>query len=114
LLAALPDEELDTYLAQSGPWPSRAGDLSADDLRRLAGQTRERGWALSRDDVTAGVSSLGVAVRLAGTGTPVCAVSIAGLSDAFTGDRLRTMTEVVRDGAARLAQILSGRGASTP
>ncbi len=109
LLAALPEEELEAYLAGPGPWPTRQGELSATELRRLVEQTRERGWSLNREDVTDGVSSLAVAVRSNDTGAPVCALSIAGLSGAFSGERLDAMAEAVREGASRLAAVLSGR-----
>jgi DNA-binding IclR family transcriptional regulator len=109
LLAALPDPDCEAYLDQTGPWWTRRGELSAADLRAQIRRTRDRGWSINREDVTDGVCSLGVAVRRADLATPACALSVAGLSSGFTGERLDRMAEVVLAGAAELSALLSGR-----
>ncbi|KAA9155266.1 IclR family transcriptional regulator [Amycolatopsis acidicola] len=103
LLAALPDEELETYLALDEERPTRHGALTTADIRALVRETRERGWSLNPEDLTDGVSSLGFAVRRS-----VCAISVAGLSQAYQGKRLDDLASAVERAATRLGALLAG------
>ena len=109
LLAALPDTEVDRYLSQSRDRQTRHGFLSDDDIRRIVAETRARSWAINQEDITNGVSSIGVAVTATQTGPPLCALSIAGLAVEFGSDRLDALAEKVKHAGERLAATLTGR-----
>lgn len=105
LLSALPEAELDRFLAQPGERRTRHGNVTEKDIRDEVAKTRKRGWALNREGLTAGVSSLG-AVVVNTTGTPVCAISVAGLDHHYRGDGLKQTAAAVTDAAAELGQLL--------
>lgn len=58
---------------------------SPEDLKRDGREIRERGYSVSKEDVTLGVSALGVPV-FAPAGELSCAISVAGLSDDILGN----------------------------
>ena len=89
LLAALPDGELEAYLAEPMDRPTRSGPLTVDQVRQMVAITRERGWSLNAEDLTAGVSSVGVALRDV-SGSAQYAISVAGLAARFQGSSLGT------------------------
>jgi DNA-binding IclR family transcriptional regulator len=104
LLSALPDVELDRFFAQPGERRTRHGLLTEPEIRDDVARIREQGWSLNREGLTPGVSSLG-AVVLNSTGTPVCAISVAGLDHHYRGDGLRQTATAVTETAAELGQL---------
>lgn len=107
LLASLSDDEVARYLAQHTDRASRQGALTDDDVRAMIGATRARGWSLNLEELTEGVSSLGAVVR--GTkGIPLCAISVAGLTAAYQGERLEKMAAAVTDAVGRLSRLVAG------
>jgi DNA-binding IclR family transcriptional regulator len=103
LLSALPDAELERFLAQDGERRTRHGLLTERDIREEVARTRRRGWSLNREGLTAGVTSLGAAIP-SPTGTPVCAISVAGLNHRFQGDRLKQIAGATTAAAAELGE----------
>ncbi|GAA4560624.1 IclR family transcriptional regulator [Pseudonocardia xishanensis] len=79
LLAGLPYEQIEDYLA--GPLHRRGapGEPTAAQLREQLDRIRQEGYATSEDDVELGVSALSVGVR-DHTGSTVAALSISGLT----------------------------------
>lgn len=79
LLAAMPYEQVEAYLA--GPLQHRSSPtrVPAEQLRDELERIRQIGYATSRDDVELGVSALGVGIR-DHTGATVAALSISGLT----------------------------------
>jgi DNA-binding IclR family transcriptional regulator len=79
LLSALPDEQVEGYLA--GPLQRRTSptQATADQLREEVRRIRADGYATSRDDVELGVKALSVPVR-DHTGATVGALSLSGLT----------------------------------
>ncbi|HEY0248161.1 MAG TPA: IclR family transcriptional regulator [Gryllotalpicola sp.] len=75
-------------------------------IRREAALTRERGYALSEQDVSIGISALGVPV-FRPDGAVAAAVSIGGLSRAFGDDPAR-FTPALDEAAAILETALAG------
>jgi len=106
LLGALPDAEIERYLADSGERRTRHGAVSDEDLRNEVLATRRRGWALNREGLTAGVSSLGTAV-MNSSGTTVCAISVAGLEYHYRGDELERTAAAVMVAAADIGRQLN-------
>jgi IclR family acetate operon transcriptional repressor len=106
LLSALPDAELDRFLAHGGEWRTRHGVRTEQDIREEVAKTRRRGWSLNREGLTAGVSSLG-AVVINSTGSPVCAISVAGLDHHYRGDGLKQTATAVTDAATELSRLLN-------
>jgi DNA-binding IclR family transcriptional regulator len=108
LLAALPDQDLKTYLGLPQARPTRQGSLSTQDLLRIVEETRERGWSFNPEEITEGVSSLGAVVR-SGEGAAICALSVAGLSVTYQGERLTKVAATVIGAAAELSRRIDGR-----
>lgn len=88
LLAALPDGELDTRLAQvdlaacHGPYAAR----SPAQLRHRVLEVREQGWALQDEEVAHGLRSIAAPVH--GTSGVVAAINIAVPASRWTRDEL--------------------------
>jgi len=106
LLAAMPDAELERWLRAGGERTTLRGPMSEADLRRVVEETRARGWSLNREDLTAGVASLGAVVR-DGAGSPVAAVSIAGLASHYGDAQLPALADAVLAAAAAIAATLA-------
>jgi DNA-binding IclR family transcriptional regulator len=107
LLAALPDDEIDRYLSHPFAHRTRRGARAAGELRAAVAEVRRRGWSLNDEGLTEGVDSLGAAV-LDGSGTPVCALSVAGLLSHYRGEELTRTAAAVRAAARRLERQLTG------
>lgn len=105
LLSALPDGEFERFLAQGDERRTRQGLLSEKDIREQVALTRKRGWSLNREGLTPGVDSLGAVVFNAG-GTPLCAISVAGLEHHYREDTLEQTAKAVTDAAAELGRLL--------
>lgn len=107
LLAALPDPDLETYLAEPMDRSTRSGTLTVDDIRQMVAGTRERGWSLNVEDLTPGVSSVGVALRDT-TGSAQYAISVAGLAASFQGSSLEDTAAAVVSAVSRMAAQIDG------
>lgn len=77
LLAALPDDELESYLA-SATFPARTAKtiVGPVELRRQLGRVREQGWAIADGELEPGLRSIAVPVRKA-DGRVVAALNLA-------------------------------------
>lgn len=92
LLAAAPPEALEQYFAESNRPRFTPRTLSGEDelLEELA-ITRERGFARTRDELTLGISGIGVAVCDA-AGRAIASIGVAVPSPRFTDE---VETEIV-------------------
>lgn len=106
LLAGMSDAELERYLRAGVERATLRGPMTEADLRRVVEETRARGWSLNREDLTAGVASLGAVVR-DGAGSAVAAVSIAGLASHYGDDQLPALAEAVTGAAAQISSALT-------
>lgn len=79
--------------------------VTREDLERDAREIRERGYALSWEDVTAHACALGVPVYDEG-GAVVGALSLSGIVQHFSPEELPGMVRKVVDGVDELAQRL--------
>jgi len=107
LLAALPDTELETYLAEPMNRTTRSGALTVDDVRQMVDITRTRGWSLNVEDLTPGVSSIGVALQDI-SGSAQYSISVAGLASRFQGSSLDDIAAAVMAAVSRIAAQIDG------
>lgn len=105
LLSALPNEEIQRFLAHFDEKRTRLGLLSDDEIREQIKATRQRGWSLNLAGLTAGVNSLGTAVRNS-AGHPICAISVAGLKHHYEEDTLQQTAAAVLAAAAELGGLV--------
>jgi IclR family acetate operon transcriptional repressor len=109
ILAALPDAQVAALYTRSSALVSRTGrgPRSLAELRRVLGETRERGWAAEVEEVTPGLQSVGAAVFDHG-GRPVAALSTTWRQQLALPEA-GTVGQILREGAARLTASISGR-----
>jgi DNA-binding IclR family transcriptional regulator len=105
LLAFQPPATWDAYLDRVKlesftPQSFTTRDAVIDELRA----TRERGYAISDEDVTPGVASIGVPI-FDHAGTVKASLSIGGLREPILGEGSRTL-ELARDAAAEISRTL--------
>jgi DNA-binding IclR family transcriptional regulator len=77
---------------------------SPEDLERDGMEIRERGYSVSNEDVTLGVSALGVPVFGPSNGLS-CAISLAGLSEDILGNEAEYAAELLTS-AGRIQEAL--------
>jgi len=89
LLADLPDEELDAYLA-TGPFTAHTERTTVDpgELRTAVHRVREQGWSLVDQELEMGLRSISAPIRGA-DGRTVAAVNIAAAAPRVGLDDLR-------------------------
>jgi len=111
MLAALPDGEVETVLADNAPLLAIAyPGLAAEALRRMVAATRQRGFALNPGMVISGSWGVGVALRN-GDGTVAGALSIAAIESRMQPPRDSELAAMLRreaqDIEARLARRMA-------
>ncbi|SOE01569.1 IclR family transcriptional regulator domain-containing protein [Blastococcus haudaquaticus] len=89
LLADLPDEELDAYLA-TGPFPAftERTTVDPDDLRAVVTQVRGQGWSMVDQELETGLRSISAPIR-GSDGRTVAALNIAAAAPRVGLDDLR-------------------------
>jgi len=105
LMSAMTDREIDQYLAENTDWHTLHGKRTADDIREGVDLIRRRGWALNLEGITEGVASLGAVVYNRG-GTPVCAISVAGLEHHYLEPRLERTAAAILAAAKEIREKL--------
>jgi DNA-binding IclR family transcriptional regulator len=108
LLAYLPEEEALCLLRQSPPKAFTERTLVAEgDLLADMREVRERGYAISDEDVTPGVAALGMPVFGHGSDElPVAAISVAGLVPQVLGDAEEGLVAHLREAAEEISREL--------
>ena len=99
-------DDVDGYLRQA-PFPgyNKRTLTTAARLRRDIAATRDRGYAISDEDVTEGIGALGAPVRTTRTGTFAGVLSVAGLAENLTARRTE-LAEALLESAAALSDTL--------
>ncbi len=108
LLAYLPREEVLELLAKHPPeaFTDRTLVKQAEILADM-GEIRERGYAISDEDVTPGVAALGMPVFGHHSQVrPVAAISVAGLVPQVLGDERERLLGQLREAAAEISREL--------
>ena len=107
LMAALPDDEALALVSGQGLGDPAAygpnAPTSIDAVLKAVKATRKRGYSLTVDTYTAGLSAMAAAVKLQGQPRPLGMVSIAGPSARFTEERMHTLAPELLATCARLA-----------
>lgn len=113
ILAQLPAAQVRALFPDRAAFVSRTGTgpASLTALSSLLAGTRQRGWATEEGDVTAGFSSIAVAV-LDASAHPVAAVAVTYETGRFTVDD--AVVRRVADTAAALTRRLHGRPPKPP
>ncbi|MBM9466554.1 IclR family transcriptional regulator [Nakamurella leprariae] len=108
LLAELEDTLLPRVL-EAGPITTSLGHtMDPAELRELLARTRERGYALSLEDVTPGVAALGACIHDR-SGRAVAALSFGGFLSAFQPPRRDELAAALIEGAAVVSRRLGHR-----
>jgi len=107
LLAHLPEEEIDRVIKSKGlpAWTKRTitdPEVLKKDLEKI----REQGYALSFEDATEDVTSVGCPVRQS-SDEVIAAISIGGISTHFAEDNLASLIKLVKDAAYKLSRRLN-------
>jgi DNA-binding IclR family transcriptional regulator len=100
LLGALPASEADEVILQNEQALRAYGGMTVTQMRRLAENTRDRGWAVVGNAAVPGVLGVGVALCDA-NGYPRLAVSVSSLISRMQAPRQRSIADLIR---AQLAQ----------
>ncbi|MBN9612995.1 MAG: IclR family transcriptional regulator [Actinobacteria bacterium] len=112
ILAFMPDDAIERYLAQAEPGGHLDAEFgaahSAEALRNRIAETRRVGYAVNPGLVVEGSWGMGAAVFDA-SGQPAWALSLTGIEPRFTGRRRPELGRLLLDHAHRLSQRLAGR-----
>lgn len=105
LLASLPPERIDQILEGSLRPLTRYTEVQPARLREIVLQIRDRGYAISDEDVTLGVAAIGAPIR--DTSAQVRgAITISGTTKRLTRDRMPILVAQVANAAARISRAL--------
>jgi DNA-binding IclR family transcriptional regulator len=110
ILACRSPEEIDRYLERPvfEAYNERT-PVTAAAIRALLDEVRERGYAVSDEDVVPGVAALAAPVR-DHAGTVVAAISVAGLRPTILGERERAVADLVLRAARETSRALGYTG----
>jgi IclR family KDG regulon transcriptional repressor len=109
LLAHLPPERWEAIVAGHVQAMTEHSLTSRADLARDRDEVLRRGYAVSREDVTPHAYALGAPVRDE-TGEVVAAVSISGIEQRFTEDRLPRLVDKIVAAGVELSRRLGYEG----
>lgn len=107
LLAHLPDDELDAYLARTALLPKTEHTVTdAGRLRALLAQVRSDGYAINNEELELGLRSIAVPVRGA-SGRVLAALNVGAQAVRVAPEQmLREFLPVLQQGARELAVLL--------
>lgn len=108
ILAALPDAEVEEYLAQPMRRVTPSTITDADTLRAELAQVRRQGYAVSMGERQNGAGSVAAAVRY-GTGQVFGSISLCGPQDRFTPQVCAAHGALVAAAAAEISAELGYR-----
>jgi len=111
LLAAGPDDELETYIARARTRPAPFTLSDPDGLRADLRLTRARGYSIDDGESSPGVRCLAVAIRGV-DGRPLFAISITGPAGRFTPERLEARVPEMLAVARSLTTRFGGEAAA--
>jgi IclR family pca regulon transcriptional regulator len=107
LLAHLPQDELDAYLARTTLTPKTERTVTDPDrLRAILAQVRRDGYAVNNEELELGLRSIAVPVRGA-SGRVLAALNVGAHAARVTPERMvEEFLPVLRQGAQELAMLL--------
>jgi IclR family acetate operon transcriptional repressor len=101
ILAAMPEEDLEAYLARPLAALTPHSVTDAGELRREVERIRRRGWATAREEIELGYVAVGAAFGVGG-GRPAGALSIGGPSSRLAAAELAELGPAVARAAREL------------
>jgi IclR family KDG regulon transcriptional repressor len=110
LLAALPEIEIDRFLAQGPLHPATPRSIcDADAFRAELARARSAGYAIDEEELSSDVCCIGVAIR-DGAGRAIAAVSVAIPKARFRGGDLTRWVGMLNDTSRQISRalVLSG------
>jgi len=110
LLAFEPESEWKTYVDDGGLAFMNETAIKPKELYRELAETRERGYAVSDEDVTPGIASIGAPI-FDYTGRVRAALSIGGMKSLVLGDDRETFVRLLVDGARDISRSLGHQAA---
>ncbi len=105
LLAHLPEWRWEEVVASHARRMTQYSLVSRDELERDRREIRERGYSVSWEDVTMHACALGAPVRDS-TGTVIAAVSVSGIVQRFSAERLPTLIRMIMEVGDELSRRL--------
>jgi len=109
LLAALPDADVERFLAQGPLRPAtRRSICDADELRAELARTRENGFALDDEELCEDVCCIGVAIR--SSDRAIAAVSLAMPKARFRAGELLRWVEMLNETSLQISRALALSG----
>ena len=109
LLAGLPKDDLEPYVATSLERFTPETITEPDLVRAELDDIRGRGWALARQELEEGLNAIAAPVRDQ-TGEVVAALSVSGPTFRLDDDRMRELVGRVTDAADRISMRLGHAG----
>ena len=107
ILAALPDAEARTLVAENAGRFGPYTDLDGDGITALVAEGRDNGYVLNVGHVTAEVTAIGTPIRNA-SGAPIGAISIAAIRSRMTHEHIGTCVRLVSEKIRRLEAVING------
>lgn len=108
LLAYLPEAEREAILAQPLPAITPRTVTDPDAIRRRAAEVRAAGYCIGDQDAIEHVVAIGAPIFGPG-GRLLGAVSVGGITPRYRSARIREVTRLVLDAAARISTALGGQ-----
>ena len=105
LLAHLPEWRWEEVAANHARRMTQYSLVSRDELERDRREIRERGYSVSWEDVTMHACALGAPVRDS-SGTVIAAVSVSGIVQRFSAERLPTLIRMIMEVGDELSRRL--------
>ncbi len=106
ILAFLPEEQVEGYLARAGLDEDHGPQHAADEVRRRIAETRTRGYAVNPGLVVEGSWGMGAAV-FDRSGAPAWALSLTGIEPRFSPERQPELGRLLLEHAHRLTRALA-------
>jgi DNA-binding IclR family transcriptional regulator len=105
LLAALPDDRVDDLLSGKLRQLTRFSEINPARLREIVAEIRRQGYAISDEDVTLGVAAISAPVY-GPEAEIVGAITISGITQRLTRDRMPILVAQVMNAADRISRAM--------
>lgn len=105
LLAALPEDEIETVIKAIAPRLGAYGDLDTDELLELVGQAKLSGYAVTSNHAVPGVRAVGLPIYNAAR-SPIAALAVATTQARMTDERVRNILPKLRAAAKEITRLL--------
>lgn len=105
LLAALPDDRVEDILSGKLRQLTRFSEINPARLREIVAEIRHQGYAISDEDVTLGVAAISAPIYGA-EAEVVGAITISGITQRLTRDRMPILVAQVMNAAARISRAM--------